>query len=376
MYALMVLLFAGALWGLGLGALRHRRLGWIAYAACGAMLVYTHALGPLYVAVVAALFPLLAPDSGPGRSWRPWLLATAAVALSFLPWLPIFLERAREVASDFWVAPAGPEPPFFTTLQEFTVAPIPSLFSLADAWIGLPIGRRVLGRWVWFAPILGVALWILRRAWDAAPRATRALLAAYVLPIGMLASASLILRPILIPRVLLPTVIPIVLLLGAGADVLPTRRRANHAILTAVAAVLLLATLCFHARPAKEEWREMTWHLAARVQGTDLLLFDVDSWPLPAYLVARYDPSQRLGRLAHVSAARVAQSCRTDLERCLSGVFAAYPPGQRVWVVHAHERYLRGHEQVATWLHDRLDILETYPFAEIRLEYGRLRPPP
>ena len=57
MYSLMVLLYAGALWGMVEVVYEGRaRAGWFAYVACTTLLVYSHGIGPLYCTIVAAIF--------------------------------------------------------------------------------------------------------------------------------------------------------------------------------------------------------------------------------------------------------------------------------------------------------------------------------
>src|SRR5262249_57717447 len=121
MYALLVLGFAGALWGLVVGATQQRARGWVVYAVSGSLLVYAQGLGPVYVAVIAALFPLLAPRAARWRTWRPWLIANGVIALVFLPWLTTAVEKTVIVTTASSRPPSSPEPPLFTTLHYLTV---------------------------------------------------------------------------------------------------------------------------------------------------------------------------------------------------------------------------------------------------------------
>ncbi len=371
MYALMVLLFALALWGLVLATRQERPLGWIVYSIFASMLMYTHGLGSLYVAVLAALFPVLTRDLRSWRTWRPWLLSNATVAALFLPWLAVFLHSTREVSSRFWIQPSGLEPPIFTTLYHFTVN-IPPLSQILSSQFGLTTGN-VLGRWVWFTPILFTLLLTIPRAGRANPRPVLALALAYVLPIAILSAVSLIVAPVLIPRVLLPTVVPIVLLLGSGVDFLSTRRFLNHAVLATVAGVLLLGTVSYHRWAVKEEWRETSHYLDRHAGATDILLFDSDSG-MPSYLVRRYDAQRHLSNLAQLSVPRILAACSDDVGTCLSRAFQPYQPGQVVWVIHSHGEFLRDHGSVQTWLTERLERLEVREFEGILVERKRLGP--
>jgi len=66
MYALMGLLFATTFWGLVIAVRQQRRSGWIVYGAAGALLMYSHAIGALYLTALALLFPLLVPRLATG----------------------------------------------------------------------------------------------------------------------------------------------------------------------------------------------------------------------------------------------------------------------------------------------------------------------
>jgi hypothetical protein len=72
-----------------------RRRWWVLYAAAAAAAVYSH-----YIAVM-----ILAPQAAWAlwthrARWREQLAAGAAVALAFLPWVPSFLEQARNSADE------------------------------------------------------------------------------------------------------------------------------------------------------------------------------------------------------------------------------------------------------------------------------------
>ena len=347
MYTLMVLLFAGALWGLVVGARDGRPSGWVGYAVCAALLIYTQALGSLYVAVLAALFPVVAQRLRQWRDWRPWLLAHSAVALAFAPYALTHARRVRGVAASFWIEPQAPEPPLLTTLFQWTVAPIPSPSQLLVRHLDLDPGP-LLGRWVWFAivlVVLTVAIYLVppERSW-----ARSALVLTFAAPILALSALSLMIRPLLIPRVLLPTVVPTVLLLGALAASQPGRRAWRHAALGAVFLVLLLGSF-YHLRyVAKHEWRQASRHLQENVQPADVILYNVGPstrFPLGSiedqgrFLINRYDERRVLARIPQVLVSELTTGCAAEERaRCLGRHLRAYPPGQVVWVVQAYAR--------------------------------------
>lgn len=375
MYALMALLFAGALWALVVAVRGERRAGWVFYTASAALLMYSHGIAMVYVTVLAALFPLLAPRLDGRLAWRSWLLAHLAVGIFFLPWLVAASRNAHRVVRRFWIQPlTGTEPPLFSTLQLVTVAPIPALSGILRSRLGLA-APAMLGRWVWFVPVLVTMLWVIARLAQRDAAATRTLVAAYVLPIGILTALSVIVAPVLIPRVLLPTVIPLVLLLGAGADCLSRTRRWNRLVLAGLAGVLLLATVCYYQWGVKEEWREASHYLGQHVGPSDLLLVDVDGSPVSAYLLRRYDTTGRLGVLPTLSVGQVLEGCRAEAVDCLRRAVDPYRARGVAWLVHAHTEFVPHHDRVDAWLTAQFERLETREFYAIQIERARMRTP-
>ena len=373
MYALMGLLLAGALWGLVVAVRRARPVGWTVYVICATLLLYSHGIAVVYVAALASLFPLLTPRIDGRWPWRPWLAAHLAVGVLFLPWLLEALRDAGRVSRGFWIPPpSGAEPPLFSTLQLITVAPIPALSAVLRSRLGLS-APVVLGRWVWFVPVLATTLWVIARLGRRDAAAARALVAAYALPILLLTGVSLTVAPVLIPRVLLPTVIPVALLLGAGADCVARSRRLGHGILAAVAAVLLLATVCYYQWGVKEEWREASRYLSERAGPADLLLLDVDESPVAGYLLRRYDGSGRLEGLPTLSVERVRETCREEAAACLSRALDVHRARPVVWVVKAHTELRPHHDLVEAWLTAELEPIETRELDAIQVERALVR---
>ena len=371
MYALMGLLVAAALWGLVIALRRGRPAGWAVYVACATLLLYSHGIAVVYVAVLASLFPLLAPRLDGWRVWRPWLLAHLMMAVLFIPWMMEALRDTQRVSRGFWIQPpVGAEPPFFSTLQMITVAPIPALSAVLRSRLGLEV-PAALGRWVWFAPVLAATLWVIARLARRDAAATGALVAAYVLPIGLLTVLSQIVAPVLIPRVLLPTVIPVALLLGAGIDCLSRAR--SRLVFAGLAGLLLLATVCYYRWGVKEEWREASRYLGEHVAAGDLLLLDVDESQVSPYLLRRYDVTGRLGGLPTLSVGRVLEVCREEPAVCLSRALASYGSPEGIWVIHAHTELRPRHDLVEGWLAAQLESLGTRELDGIQVERARVR---
>jgi len=370
MYALMGLLFATALWGLVVAVRQQRRSGWIVYGAAGALLMYSHAIGALYVTTLALLFPLLVPRLADWRSWRPWVIANGVIGILFVPWLVFMIRRASDVRS--WIPPGDAEPPFISTLQLLTVSAIPPLSGVLQSRLGV-VAPAGLGRWVWFVPMLTVTAWLVARMARRDPRMLRLLLLAYALPIALLSAVSAIVAPVLIPRVLLPVVVPVVVLVGSGVEYLSRRRVLNHAVLGALTALLLLATLCFHRWAIKEEWREASWYLGQQVGREHLVLLDVDGRWVPPYLLRRYDTERRLANNTMLMIGRVVAECPGDVGTCLDRAFEPYRSSAIVWTVHSHTEFMPRHAEVERWLAKRLEPLDTREFEGIQVNKARIK---
>jgi hypothetical protein len=250
------------------------------------MLAYTHGLAFLYVMILAALFPAVAANSRPWKAWRPWFVANAIVLLLFCPYVVINTQVILRVATNYWIRLEGPEPPVFSTLFYFTVFPIPPISTLLGRHLGVHV-TAFLGQWVCFAPVVGVLILAVACAPAENRRAAASLLLAYTLPIFLLSAISLVGRPILIPRVLLPTVVPMVLMLGSFAASTIVRPRWRHMGLTAVLMVLLLGTFYGIRYAAKEEWRAASRYLQEHVRPKDVVLVNI--W-MGQFLIDRYDP--------------------------------------------------------------------------------------
>jgi len=349
---------------------QQRRSGWIVYGAAGALLMYSHAIGALYVTTLALLFPLLAPRLADWRSWRPWVIANGVIGILFVPWLVFMIRRASDVRS--WIPPGDAEPPFISTLQLLTVSAIPPLSGVLQSRLGA-VAPAGLGRWVWFVPMLTVTAWLVARMARRDPRMLRLLLLAYALPIALLSAVSAIVAPVLIPRVLLPVVVPVVVLLGSGVEYLSRRRVLNHAVLGALTALLLLATLCFHRWAIKEEWREASRYLGQQVGREHLVLLDVDGRWVPPYLLRRYDTERRLANNTMLMIGRVVAECPGDVGTCLDRAFEPYRSSAIVWTVHSHTEFMPRHAEVERWLAKRLEPLDTREFEGIQVNKARIK---
>jgi len=331
MYSLMVLLFACALWGLVVSAREGRAVGWIAYTVSASLLAYAHGLGGAYVLILAVLFPAVTASSR--NIWRRWFLGNSVVALLFCPYVLIYAQRVRGVAGHFWVRLESPEPPIFTTLFYSTVFPIPPLSKILAHQLDVHLSP-LFGQWIWFAPIVLVLAFAVARVPAENRWATASLLLAYTLPIVLLSAISLVVRPLLIPRVLLPTVVPMVLVLGSFAVSTSIRPPWRQIGLATVFIVLLVGDFYSFRYGAKEQWREASRYLQEHVQPTDVVWINRR---IGRFLIDRYDPKGALRLVPKLATDELKALCPQDeAPACLEKALRAYPRGQTVWLVEGH----------------------------------------
>jgi 4-amino-4-deoxy-L-arabinose transferase-like glycosyltransferase len=354
MYSLLVLLFACAFWGLVVGAREGRAAGWITYTVSASMLAYSHGLGCMYVLILAGLFPVLAAGSPPWRMWRRWLLANSVVGLLFGAYVLTYAQQIGDVAGHFWVRLESPEPPIFTTLFHWTVLPIPPMSEILVHQLGVHVSP-LLGQWVWFAPVVVVLILAVTCVQADSRRVVASLLLAYTLPIVLLSAISVVVRPLLIPRVLLPTVVPMVLMLGAlGAStwIRPLWRQVG---LATVFTILLVGDFYGFRYGAKEQWREASRYLQEHVRSTDVVVINRG---IGRFLIDRYDSRGVLRQVPKLATDELIRPCpKGEAPACLEKVLRAYPRGQAVWLVEGH--LFEGVRTSAdTWLASHLESQE------------------
>jgi hypothetical protein len=356
------------------------------------MVAWSQAVGVYYAAMLAGLALVVPRDgagwgAGPIGSPRGWAISTAALAALCAPWAPVFIARGQDTAASFWVARPNPEPPVLSTIHNFTIAPIPAPAALLRAYLGMDLGASFGGAWLWMVPLLAALALALALGEPRRRRVAWFLALAYVLPIALFTAASLVVRPILIPRILLPATVPMVLLLAAGVTVVP--RRWGRALAgLAVGGLLLLGAaygLRYERSYRDEAWREASRHVQAEARAGDVL-FDargtLDAIPrfrhtahMPStaeLLFLRYDETGRLRSLPWVSIHRVAAGCRGAIGACLDAAFGSAAPHARIWYI---RRLTFVPEGVQAWIDSRLEQERVLSFGRVFVEERRLRPP-
>jgi uncharacterized membrane protein len=378
MYALVVLLFAGALWGaLAVAEEGGAWRGWAAYVACSALMCYTQAVALLYWAVLAAvlLWLLLVRGQWARLKWR-YVGANAVVALLFVPWVPVMAARAAGMAQSdtYYIARPSALEPLGLLFYYFAFGWVPPVRRVLSERLGVP-GGLVPGNWALAVPV--VLLLLAGAAF--CPRRLRANLAAMWLGVflcaGALYAVSVAVLPILVQKTLLPAVVPLSLALGAAACA-RGRRRPVASVLLALVLVQLCAGTYFYQRYRgfREGWDRASAHLQREAREGDLALV-FSSFALAetgAYLVRRYDPHGVLADLRLedpgpflTREGRLRPGAWDELAAMLAG-------SRAVWVV---ERKALREVLLREVLSERLALLETREFEGIFVSRFSLPPP-
>ena len=259
-YALFALAFALALWAaLKLvqdSSGRPRLALWALYLAGLEATLWLHSLGALFAASLAGgLFLASAAAGSLRRTLLPFAAVHALAAIAWLPALVILLEQRRGWSASSWLT--------------FSIQRVPG-----DLANGLALPGAAAWLVLLFAALGGGLL--LRDRTDRP--AAILLLSAAILPAAMAISLSLLLSPIFLPRTLVPSVLPILMLVAAGLAAIDRFRRPAVA---AKAIFALLAAASFtHARAApKEQWGLLSAWLERRVGARE------EIWLLPNEII-------------------------------------------------------------------------------------------
>lgn len=365
-YALFALAFALALWA-ALALLRspeRRPLLWAAYFAGFAPLLWLHGLGMLFGAALGVgLFAGLALQRRLRQEIVPFLAVHALAALLWLPALLTILEQ-RRAWTQTWLR-----------------------FAWSDVVPGLASGLAAPG--VAGLAILALALFgggvLVRRAEDR-PLAILMLLAA-LLPATLTVLLSATGSPVFLPRTLVPSALPLLLLAAAGIarmERLPARGAAAGVAL----ALLAAASVAEVRRPPEERWAELAGWLDGRV-GPDeevwllpnelALPFGFGRGAAPAYEVRGVPaPFPAPGHVGprHTGTVAVPGVTAADAERLVADARRRGVSG--IWLVSRFPRWFDPEANLAAALGEPAEA--TSAFAPLWIQHyrleGKLTPPP
>lgn len=166
----------------------NKALHWVLFALFGTAAAYTHYFALVSVAMAYGLLLLLAALKK-RELLKPWLIASAATIVLFLPWLGSFVSQlVYKVNNEYWI-----EPITLSTVVNYVI----TLFS-ANGLGAFPLYFALA-----YAVALGAA--VLSRDREAIAVS----LCALAVPVGTVAvglAASILVRPVFVIRYILPSV--------------------------------------------------------------------------------------------------------------------------------------------------------------------------
>lgn len=244
----------------------------VAYVLLMTAALYTHyfsVLGLLVQGVWLASLP-----GGPLRR-RDWWLATLAVGLLFLPWLPGLLELIAHRAELVAGGDVGWQPPVDAR----------SLPSMLWQWLAQSDGNELPWPALLGVPLLLVAVILLVLRRDRSPQRAGTLLVLYCgLPLLVLYGVSFV-SPVFVERYLTAFALGLPLLLGLALDRLLASQRAVAAVLLATVIGLEGCGLArAYATDPEEQFDGMVAYVNAQYRPGDRIVVDDILW----YLAFRY----------------------------------------------------------------------------------------
>jgi uncharacterized membrane protein len=337
MYALLTLLVLAA-W---LCILRRR---WVWLGVVTVLMLWLQNYGLFYAVAlwVVALLHERRNWSYKERIWKPLTISMAAAGLTFIPWLVVLQRQMSTISGGYWIRPVT----------------LPSVLSdLSNTYFafGLP-NANMVNMTVFFGVLVWVLIWSLRNKVLNLPAVVLAFL-----PITLAALVSLVWRPIMLYRALIPSGAFIVLLLAT-----PVERLGRKPLL--LMAVFLIPALAVNllATSVRSHWAGESVKKNATIfamidrqwQEGDLLYYaDDGTWVSGAVVWKNVDNALHIEKCASV------RGSLSDPTRLAIGMRSGDLPAKvagRIWVITAETPfnppcetdYLREH-----------GLLETEPLA-------------
>lgn len=209
--------------------------GWVALGFGASIVLWSNNTSVLLVASLAtglALVYLFDPQRALRWRIKPAVVVAIAVALLWLPDVPVLLAQVRDVSDDFWI-----QPPNLARLHE----ELHWLIGI-DSWQAVwPMVALMAG---------GLALLIRRGLW----REAIVIASLAILPVAFNVAVSATVKPVLLARALIGATPAFMIAIAAAVCMIPDRRLRVAAIVALVAAHALGAEKLLDATGNKEPW--------------------------------------------------------------------------------------------------------------------------
>ena len=235
-----------------------RRRDWIIFSVCTFCAAYTHYYSLLSVVVICVLLFVMMLIGK--KKLVPFLISAGAVAVAFVPWLFNLTAQASKVVTDYWIPPVTGQ-----VIDNVLIYPFSNKFSWIEthnvAWAALYLSVALM--------LFGIIYRIIRK--DESVKMVILAIGAYVLTIGTGILASVLIRPVLVERYIVPLLGLFVLALSYGIGHLGKR------VLPAVGCALIIAlcvpqTLFTIENRFNGPMKEAVAYLEPKLQPTDVFL--------------------------------------------------------------------------------------------------------
>jgi uncharacterized membrane protein len=293
-YALMTLFATVAL--AATMRLASRRSPWalLAFVACGTLGLYTHNMMMFCLVGLNAAWLLWPGDRSLQQRFIDLMLANAAIALLYLPWVPTLLQQMKWMTGSFWAARPGA---FDLGVTTAAISGVDVYAPPGFAWevLGMSLSAGQVGLFCG-ACVAGLLIGSIATA-DAAQRRTAMALAAFaLLPVVLVFIYSQVRQPIFMERVFIASsaVIPILLALPLDRGRAMGLRVVAGIPIVALMLLSLVSTTAFVTSERKEDWRG-AYAVVAALPASDrrLIVFNANEGELPFAFYAAHDSTRR-----------------------------------------------------------------------------------
>jgi 4-amino-4-deoxy-L-arabinose transferase-like glycosyltransferase len=338
MYTLFAAVYATSIWCVYRLVDRDERYGWPAYVVLCSLVAYSHALGVIYwFALGLVLFlHLVVMRKLTRKLFYIFTISNVIVALIYLPWAYsfIFIPSGMKSSGANWISSPSLsmliEIPFYT----FAFFRVPELNDILNR-IGIA-SFVTLPNIVLSIPLVLLlsSLFITKKKLAPAGLSISICVFSLVIPIFAIFATSLLYRPILTPKSVLPTAIPLVLLLGAACSSGSRHHWLKTSLISLTLLTFCLGTFYYHRYHylGKESWREASLYIQENVSETDCVLFF--GW-MSEYMLRRYDHLGTFDRscMLNGNLFRQADGAITPQSLRASGTTVELSPGNTVWAI-------------------------------------------
>ena len=249
MYALLTLLVLAA-WL----AILHKQWGWLFMA--GALMLWLQNYGLIYAAVL-----WIAGLVHDRKTWKPLTLSLASAGIAFIPWLVVLFHQMGSISGAYWI----PAVTFPSALGDYV-----------HVWFGNGLlDANIFNFAVFWGVLIWVLIWSLRKKVLDVPTTILAFL-----PVLMVAMVSILWRPIILFRALIPSGAFLAILLAKPIGYLGRRPLMLLAIFFVPAMVVNIAgieTRSFWAGYIVDSYADSIRFIDSNWKEGDLLYFTDDA---------------------------------------------------------------------------------------------------